>query len=262
MKNRFRRAGAVLGICSMIATGIVAFPNSGYAGMLFDAGVRARYEDNITRSPVDVAEDGDFYTNAFVSAGTYREIREATTFLMLRAGVDVYSYNTYDELNEVSGFASIGLYRRYSEIFSGFAKVRGRGSDFEDRERDSIAAGFTIELRQQVTSRLWIKQSYEYERNEARSELFTYDAHGVSVWGGLTVTPKTVLGAGYGYLLYRYDDETHFESRSHTVSVEVERFLTSAIYVSVSYDWQYYSVGPPEAKYHNHIYSAGLAYSY
>ncbi len=234
---------------------------------MLDAGIKGTIEDNITGSSVDVNKDGDFYSTLSVTAGGYREIEEATRFLIIKGGAEVYTYNTYDELSAVNGFVSAGIYRRYSESLSSFVMFNGGARDYEDNDRDSIAAGVTLELKQQITGRFWFKQAYEYEVNDAKDGLFSYTAHAVGAWAGITASSRAFFGLGYSYLDRQYDAPADFVSQSHTLSLFYEQLLVPAVFLVAGYDRQWYTTASsdpkyPNQRYDNTIITIGLQYSY
>jgi hypothetical protein len=241
---------------------VLAAANTSWAAFLFDAGIKAAYEDNINGSPADAGRVGDFYTTLFVVAGGYREVTEEKTYAVLKGGIERYSYNKYDALNAVIGTVSAGLYHISGEVLTSYIAVKAKGKDFEDKDRDSSSLGAAIEFKQRLTDTFWLKEAYEYERNDARSTLFTYGAHSAGVWAGVTSAPRAFFGVGYSYLYRRYDDQSHYTSQSHTLSASVEYKLSRRVYVSAGYDRQFYDVSDPAATYTDNIYTAGLVYSY
>lgn len=237
------------------------------AGVILDAGIKGTIEDNITGSSADVDKDGDFYSTLSVTAGVYREIEEATRFLIIKGGAEVYTYKTYDELSAVNGFVSAGIYRRYSEALSSSVTFQGAARDYEDDNRDSLAAGVTLEFKEQITGRFWLKQAYEYEVNDAASGLFSYTAHAVGVWAGIAASSRAFYGLGYSYLDRQYDSPADFESQSHTLSLFAELLLVPTVFLVAGYDRQWYAIASSDPKYDNQKYdntiaTIGLQYSY
>ncbi len=241
---------------------VLAAANTSWAAFLFDAGIKAAYEDNINGSPADAGRVGDFYTTLFVAAGGYRVVTEEKTYAVLRGGIERYSYNKYNELNAVIGTVSAGLYHISGEVLTSYITVKAKSKDFEDNNRDSRSLGAVVEFKQRLTDAFWLKEAYEYEWNDARSSLFTYGAHSAGIWAGITAAPRTFFGLGYSYLYRRYDDASHNTSQSHTISAAVEYKLSRRVYVSAGYDRQFSDVSSPAATYTDNIYTAGLTYSY
>lgn len=229
---------------------------------MLDVGIKGTIEDNITGSVVDVKKDGDFYSTLSVTVGGFREIEEATRFIVIKGGVEVYSYNTYDELSAINGFVSAGIYRRYNESLSSFVTFNGEARDYEDDDRDSIAAGVTLEFKEQITGRFWLKQAYEYEVNDATSGLFSYTAHAIGVWAGIAASSRAFFGLGYGYLDRAYDSPADYESQSHTLSFFTELLLVPTVFLVAGYDRQWYTIANPDGTFDNTITTIGLQYSY
>lgn len=232
------------------------------AAMILDAGVSGMYEDNITASPADSGKDGDFHRSIFVTAGSYRELVEARTYLVLKAGLGASAYDTYDELSSVTGSLSAALYRRHGEVLSSLVTLFGALQDFREAARDGSSTGASVQLTQRLSAAVRLQEAYGFERYHARSDAFSYDGHGPSVWVSIRVTPSMFLGAGYSYVIRRYEEPTGFMSHAHTLSFQYEWTLIRHFYATLRYDRQWYEDDASPGTALNNSYTIGLTYTY
>lgn len=174
------RVSSLVVCLSVIFLSGFVFTSKASGGLILDFGVKGTYEDNINGSPADADKKGDFYTTLSASAGGYTEAAQGT-FLFLRGDVATYLYNKYDDLNVSIFGISAGVYKELGDVLSAQISLKGRIKEFKGEPRDSNAFGGTFELKQQITSKFWIKEGYEYENNDADSNIFSYKAHSVGV---------------------------------------------------------------------------------
>lgn len=243
-----------------VAFGFVA-PSQAVAEPILDFGAGATYEDNINGSPSDADKEGDFYTTLFASLGGYTRVVEGT-YLFLRGDAATSVYGKYNDLNVTIGGISAGVYKSFNDMLSAQLSLKGKIKTFKDEPRDSRALGGAIELKQQVTPTLWIKEGYEYERNNADSDLFGYKGHLAGVWSGYLIDPKTMLNLGYSYLSRKYDDATGFRTTSHTISAGLVRELAKRVYATIGYDRQINDSNVSGSDHNNNIYTIGVTYSF
>ncbi|MBI4848274.1 MAG: hypothetical protein HY808_06825 [Nitrospirae bacterium] len=248
-------------VVSLLILNIITISGTSVAGVLFDASARITYEDNIFGSPADIDKQDDVYLTLSAALGGYTKVAEENTYLFLKGGADSYFYDKNTQLNEITGFLNLGVYRQFGDILFAQAIVRGKLRDYREQERSGSALGGAIELWQQVTGHFSIHEGYEYERNDAKSDSFTYDGHWLGVWVKFMAGEKTFPGIGYSYLVRKYDDPTHFESRQHTFSATVSREIWHHAYINFEYDFQINTSNSIETN-NNNIFSAGLTYSY
>ncbi len=230
--------------------------------MILDAGIRVTYDDNLAASSSSAAEDSDVFTTVSATIGNYAELSEATRYVIFKGGVEAYSYNTYDELNGVAGFASVGLYRRYGEVLSSILTAVGRMKDLNDNARDGGSIGASFDLFQQVRPHLRFRQWYAFERMNARDEANSYDGHNAGLWVVLRMDRTWFLHGGYSFLYRQYEDAAGSSSRSHTLSLLLERTLTRTVYVFAGWDRQRYEAEGSAPGIGNTLASIGIAYSY
>lgn len=246
----------ILIVLSILCTG-----SPSWAGLILDVGVRGTYEDNINGSTTDANKEGDYATTVSATIGGYTEVVRRTTYLFLRGGGERTSYNKYPQLDATIGYLSAGVYHRMGDVLSVQITAKGRDKDYEGTARDSTSYGGAFELKQQLTRSFWIKEGYEYEKNNANSDSLNYDGHTAGIWAGIRTTPDTFLGIGYSYLLRKYET-TNFETTSQTISGSIAWRMASRIYANAGYDRQLNDSDTPGTKYYNNIYTVGLSYSY
>lgn len=246
-----------LAMCMVVVllSGLV-FTSKAWSGLILDAGVKGIYEDNINGSPSDAAKKGDFYTVLSASVGGYTKATD-TTYLFLRGD----AASKYDDLNATIAGISAGVYQELGDVLSAQIALKGKIKEFKGKPR-SNAYGGTFELKQKITHKFWIKEGYEYEKNNADSNLFSYDAHSIGVWSGYMITPETMLNVGYSYLTRKYDDPSAFKTKSHTISAGIVRELVKKVYVNLGYDRQFNDSNVPNTDYNNNIYTLGVTYSF
>ena len=154
------------------------------------------------------------------------------------------------------------MYKELGDVLSAQIALKGKLKEFKGEPRDSNAFGGTFELKQKITRKFWIKEGYEYEKNNADSNLFSYDAHSIGVWSGYMITPETMLNVGYSYLTRKYDDASGFRTKSHTISAGIVRELVKKVYVNVGYDRQLYDSIVSITEHNNNIYTLCVTYSF
>ena len=251
---------SVMCVVVMLLSGLV-FTSKAWSELILDAGAKGIYEDNINGSPVDADKKGDFYTVLSAGIGGYTEVTD-NTYLFLRGDAANYLYSKYDDLNATIAGISAGVYKELGDILSAQIALKGKIKEFKGEPRDSNAYGGTFELKQKITPKFWIKEGYEYERNDADSALFSYKGHSVGIWSGYLINPQTMVNLGYSYLTRKYDDVSGFKTKFHTVSVGMVREIIKKVYASIGYDRQFNDSNVSNTDYKNNIYTLGVTYSF
>jgi hypothetical protein len=231
------------------------------AGLLFDAGASVTYEDNIFGSPAEADKDEDIYSTLSAAIGGYTETARPGIYLFAKAGADVFSYRKNTELNETAGFLNIGVYRQLTDALSAQVMARGKIKGFKEPERDSSAFGGAIELGQQVTGNLSLHEGYEYEKNNAESDDFTYGGHWAGLWSRYKVREGKFIGVGYSYFLRKFEDATRFKLKQHRLSANFSVEIMPKSYLNIGYDFLINTSNTFDTNYDN-ILSAGISYSY
>ncbi len=251
----------LIGIIVSVVSSLV-FASGASGGLLLDASLKGVYESNITGAASDIGKNGDYYTVLSASLGGYKGIG-GNTFLFLRANTEGYIYRRYSDLDAAIIGMSGGIYKEFNNTFSAAGSIGIKKENFfKDSERNSTAYGGVINLKQQVYPRLWIKEGYEFEKNKADFDIFSYDAHLIGIWTGYSVMPKTTATLGYSYLHRTYEEPSGYRNIFHTFSFGLTREIIKKVSVTGSYDRQYISANLPGANHIDNIFALGLSYSY
>ncbi len=238
-----------------------ALAASAYGALTMEAGVKGVYEDNVNGSSSDINKKDDYYSIVSAGIGGYTAVSKHT-FLFVRGDIAGYYYNKYSDLDSNQAGISTGVYKELNNVLSIQVTLKGKVKEFKGTPRDSNALGGAFEFKQQISPRLWVKEGYEYEHNNADSNLFSYNSHAVGAWSGFLITPRTMLNLGYSYLTRKYDDVGGFRTTSHTISAGVVRQLMKKVYLNVAYDLQFNDSNISNTDYTDNIFSVGVRYSY
>lgn len=263
---------------------ILSFSSKASGGLILDLGFKVVYEDNLLGYPAESRKigttmgsrgmltgaqmnmgsqnmsgsettSGDFYTVLTASIGHYSDINDFRIFLT--GDGEAYLFNKYDNLNFSIVGISTGIYRGFSNIFSGQLALKGMLKDYKD-QTDSNAYAASLIFKEQITPLLWIKEGYEYEKNNSNSPSLNYDKHLFSLWAGYVITEQTTINLGYNYLIRIFDNST--KVRFHTISTALVFDLTKNISTNIGYDYQI--VDSDASDFRNNIYTFGVTYHY
>lgn len=257
MNVRLRIIPALIGVLLFL------FPAEGVAArLILDAGAKAVYEDNITGSVEEVGKQSDFYTAVFASLGASKDLDDGLTSVFVQADASGYAFSDNTDLNSTIVGLSAGASRKLADIVTGRATLKLQGKDFDDSRRDSSSFGAAIELREELSHRLFLRQGYEFETNSADSDFFSYDSHLLGASLGYYVNPRTLLTAGYYFLTTEYDEPAGFQNDFHTLSVGVVRKIFDKVYLRGGFDHQFISSSASGEESDNNILALGISYSY
>lgn len=204
---------------------------------------------------------GDFSTSLTADIGSKTAWGEETDVLVL-AAVSHTSFRTYNEFDFTVGSLSAGISSQFGDILSGKLSLKTAAKDFENPLRDSTAFGVAAGLKESLTDDLWLRQSYEFERNSADSPLYSYRGHAATCWIGFAPTESTSLDLGYGYLLRQYDSPADFEVTTQSVSASFTVDLNDSWSVSIGYDLEMADSNLPDTATNNNIFTVGLRYDH
>jgi len=255
----FRPLSNLAVYCFVFLITCLALPSKAISALLLDIDLKGVYEDNITASAADIGRKGDFYTILSASGGGYTEIGR-NTYLFVRGDAAGYLYKKYSDLNSVIVGARTGIYRKFSDVVSAEVALRAARKEYKETGRSSTAVGGNFEVRQQLTSRFWIKEGYEYENNNAGSDIFSYQGHLIGVWTGYVVAPGTMINLGYSYLFRKYEEPADFRNKFHTISAGITREVAEKVYAYGGYYRQYNGSNIPGTSHTNNIYTVGISY--
>ncbi len=203
----------------------------------------------------------DYSVNLFADLGGATKITpDASLFLI--GSAQHTSYNTFTEFDYTIGNLSTGIYKEFGDVLSAKVAINGSIKRYDVSQRDSWAYGATLLLKEWLTRALWLKESYNYEKNEAHSSFFTYQSNSVGIWAGFLATRQTTLLLGYTYFVYDYEQPSGFRVTSNTFSLGIEHGFTKNWYVDGHYDRQISDSNVPGTHTTDNIFSVGLRYSY
>jgi len=239
---------------------VLFWASESYAEYSFGLEIRGVYEDNIFGSSQDVEKQGDFYTALSVSAEAEKGI-DPKTSLFARGDVSQYIYARYDDLNLSTAGIVAGIKREFGPVLSGEVSLGGRLRKYNDDDRDSVAISAGFALRQQISFRSWLREYYEFEKNNADSGFFSYDGHLAGISASYLINPQTLATAGYSYLTRTYDEPSGYDTDYHTLSIGVVRELTGSLYLNAAYLHQFIS-SPSESDDANNAYTVGFIYRF
>lgn len=231
-----------------------------YAELSLEAGVHGIYEDNVISSPADVGKKGDYYT-VLSAAGSLEKGISGTSSLFFRGMAEHYFYSKYSDLNVTSVMLNAGIRKEFSPILSLDASLKGGVRDYSGSDRSGTAYGGGIGLKQQASFRLWFREEYEYEKNDARSASFSYAEHTLGIHSGYILTPRMLLNLGAGFARRKFENENGDRTNMVTLSAGLTRQLRDKLYVNAGYAREFISSTVP-AGHSNNIYSLGLLFRF
>jgi hypothetical protein len=258
----FRHNSIILLILAFSSLFVVALlRQSEAADFSLATDVQGVYEDNILLSPADAGKKGDFFSILTVAGSAEKEL-DSTLSIFLRGDAERYIYKKYTDLNVTALTLSAGASKELGPILSLEASLKGGYQDFSDTERTSKAYGGSIELKQQISFRSWIKEGYEFEKNDANSALFSYTKHSLGIHSGYLLTPKTLLHFGGGFITIKYENAARDRAYYGTLFAVAIRQLYGKIFANMGYSHQFISTTVPNTGDSNNIYSLGLQYRF
>jgi len=288
----FIRVVFIAGISSLLLLSVFSGTRA-FAGMTLDVELRGTYEDNVVgllsdkgggkgnggspmmalAAPLDAGKSGmgpsksgaqstgDFSTTLSASIGNSRDVTESLSLFVI-GFVDHTSYSTYGEFDSTIGGITGGMNRELGDKLSARFAVNGKIKRFDDTAMNSTAFSGSLSLKERINPRIWLKEGYEYEKNNADTSSFSYTSNSISVRAGFVPTKKVLLTAGYGYLTRNYDDPAVATLTSHTISAGIERELSARWSVDAAYDRQLSYTSQPGTSSTDNILSAGIRYGY
>jgi len=267
------------------------------AGIFYDVAVRGTYEDNVIGLLSDkrggyagmpaygpmmgvsgvmsgammgppssltgssAQSKSDTSINLFADLGASTAITSDASLFVLGSAQHA-SYSTNTQFDYTIGGLSTGIYKSFGDVLSGKFAINGYIKNYQDSQRDGSAYGATLLLKEQFTPAFWLKEAYDYEKNDADSPFFTYDGNGASIWAGYLVTPRTTVLAGYYYLARDYDQPSGFKVTSNTISLGLEHEFAKKWFFDAQYSHQMSDSNVAGTSTTDNIYSIGLRYSF
>ncbi len=250
---------AILAVVFM-ATSLLLVPGAS-AGLILDIDLRGVYEDNITGSAADVGKKGDYYAVLSTSIGGYSQVGDGA-YLFLRADAAGYLYRKYTDLNAAIIGVSAGVYKEFGDTLSAKAELRAKNKSYRESGRSGGAYSSALEIKQQILPGLWIREGYEFEKNIAGADIFSYTGHMLGIWSGYSISSKTLLTLGYSYLIRTYEEPSGFRNLFHTASSGIFKEVARKTYLSAAYNRQYINSSARGTSHTNNIYILAVTCSY
>ncbi len=277
-----------------------AFPSKAFAGLILDAELRFTYEDNVvgllsdqqrglgsgggpTMSMMAMGQPGmgsgpnknrytgsgsgattspsDFYVTISAEAGGYTDLG-ANASVFAKGFANHSSYDTYTDLDATIGGVSTGIVVSLSDSVTALGSVLGKVKRFGDSQRDSTAFAGTLSLKEKLQPTFWLREFGEYEKNNADSAFFSYTGTKIGIAAGYNPVRKTLLSAGYSYLVQKFDEPSGAEIKTNTVFLSAEQSIAKAWAVGAEYDLQLSKENITGSSTTDNIFSLALKYSY
>lgn len=207
------------------------------------------------------ASNSDSSIGFFADLGVSKTIAQDTS-LFLTGSAEHTSYSNFTQFNSTIGGFSTGLTKGFGDMVTAKIAINGLIKRFRDSQRDATAYGVSLAAKEKLSSSLWLKEGYVYEKDDADSPFFTYNGNSLNVWAGYLILPKTTVLLGYNYLVRDYDEPSGFQVTAQTVSVGLEYELLKKWFIDAQYDHQASDSNVPDTNTTDNIFSLGLRYSY
>lgn len=196
-----------------------------------------RIEDRLVTSPT-ATDRGDFSAEFYADIGTMNDVGGGTTVLAW-ASARHAAYARFDQFDFTIVRLSAGVKQQFTDAFSGRLIFSGKSKYYTLPLKDSTALAVLAGFKEQVTEQFWLKQFYEFERNNADEDSYSYNGHTIGISAGYDLTADLLLDAGYSYLLRDYDPqpaEQPFQVTSHTLSASLTTYFGRYWSLILSYD--------------------------
>lgn len=236
------------------------------AEVTLNAGARLSHENNVNGSPDSPSKAnqvGDYSLALSASAVYFTPLDAAQTdYFIGQIGVLATQYDKFNNLDNSMVMASVGYYKQLSDTWSGQVTGRAFGRDTRQHARDSNGFGATLEIKKQMTEKVWLKAVADYE--DSRANLTSFSNSGATYGVNLGYLPEkdTFINLGYSQGKRDYKSVAPFVSKSEMLFVEATQRLAKNWYLSVGYAFQDNNSNIAGTAYTNHIVSAGLNFSY
>ena len=238
-------------------------PAGAQADVTLNAGLKLTNETNINGSPVKSTEGSDTYATLNASAVYYTPLDSAkTTYFIGQVGALSSTFDKFDELNNTALIGSAGLYKQLSSSWSGQITGRGFGRDTKQNDRDSTGWGTTLEVKNQLTSTVWIKGVADYEDSSANRRHFSYTSPTLGLSMGFMPLENTFASLGYSHNTRDFDTDAAFKTTSQTYFVDVTQRLAKNWYLNGAYAYQDNDSNYAGTAYKNQIVSAAINLSF
>jgi len=172
------------------------------------------------------------------------------------------AYNTYTDLDATIAGVSTGVVTKFSSSVSARAAVLAKIKRFGDSARDSNAYGGNLSLKEKLTPAIWLREFGELEKNSADQSVFSYTGSTIGIGAGYAFTKEIFATIGYSYLVQKFDDPSVGEMDTHTAFLGAEWALNKNWAVVGEYDLQLSKDNATATSATNNIFSLALRYGY
>ncbi len=180
---------------------------------------------------------GDYSISLSAEAGGYTDWGRDTT-LFAKGFASHTGYGTYTDLDETDLGGSTGMVVSLSDVVTARLALVGRLKRFGDSNRDSTAYAADAGLKEKLTSRFWLREFVEYEKNDADSAFFSYTGTTIDIGAGYSLLRTTTLTAGGRYLDQKYDEPAGATVDTWTGYAAIDHALAQRWALSGEYDRQ------------------------
>lgn len=256
---RLKSIPAVLGT-ALLAGGLMSHA---HAEFTLNAGAKLTHESNVNGSPTSTNRGSDTYGTLSASAVYYTALDAAqTSYFIGQVGALSSTYKKFDNLDNTMLVASAGLYQQLSPTWSGLFTGRGFTRNTKQNARDSDGFGATLEIKNQLSSTLWIKGIADYENSEANLNAFSYTGKTLGLNLGYLPMQNTFVNVGYSHAKRDFDTPASFNTTAKTLYADVTQRLAKNWYLNGGYAYQRNDSNIAGTDYNNHIVSLGVNFSY
>lgn len=237
-----------------------------HAETTINAGVRLSHDSNVNGSPDTPSKNNqrsDTYLTTSASAVYFTPLdKERTNYFIGQVGALFSRYHNYTNLNNSTLMASAGLYRQLSPKWSG--QLTGRGFVRETRQDDRNSSGYgaTLEIKRQMSDKVWLKGIVDYEDSSAN--LRTFSNTGTTYGLNLGYLPKKdrFINLGVSKSDRNFKSVTPFSSKSTVWFIDGTEKISKNWYLNLGYAYADNDSNFAGTAYTSHVVSAGLSFSY
>lgn len=233
------------------------------ADVTFNADARMFHDNNVNGSPTKANQLGDSYLSLGASATYFKPLdAEQTRYFIGQAGVNSSTFSKFNNLDSTGLTASAGLYQQLSTDWSAQLTGRGFGRNTKQSDRNSSGLGGTLELKNQLSSTLWVKGVVDYEDSKANLATYSYTGKTFGVNLGYLPLPDTFINVGYSRAKRDFKSALPFSSTTQTLFVELSQQIAKNWYLNFGFAQGHNDSNIPGTAYNNRVLSAGLSFSY
>ncbi len=234
-----------------------------YADVIVNAGLASTYESNVNGAPTSTGLGSDSYTTLNASAQYYTPLDNAkSTYFIGQIGALTSKYNSYSNLDNTEAIASAGVYRQLTSTWSGQLSARGFDLHVQQNGLDARGTGTTLQIKNQLTSNLWLQGVADYE--DSRADLSSYGYAGTTLGMNVGYLPwqNTFVNAGYNHISRNFDTAVAFNTTTQAYFLTATQQLTQNWYLNGTYTYQDNTSNIAGTAYKDQILSLAINFSY